>query len=457
MITTQDDVSWTSRLGVLALSLVLIELISGMQVYVAATINPLIANDFNAVQSYGLLVGAGMAATFITMPMAPAITRVMGMSRAFTLLTVISIAAGLMSALAPSLGIFVVGRIISGLASGALAVVSTGAIVKFLPATMRQKVLALNNLTWVFSALIGPTYGGVVASALNWRWAMVIYLPFLLVARLVIAWQMRFIDDVEPRQSAKLPFGWALALSGSILALGLMNRAGQWVLLVAIAGIAVAFVALRRLLPNRTLRAGKTRHAALVLLGVVNMAYLGADMVITLIGHENFDYSATQITWLLSCSGLAWALTGLWTGPKPATTQRVYLMRVCTGGVLLAVCLIVMGVSMWMHWAAVFFIGWAFAGLGIGLSFLDTLNVVMSPPIENDGIDAMEISSAMLLIESVPINVVGTLLASAVGWSYAHNVPILPVVLFIFLGIVTLTMLPLSRRASSGTTALMSL
>ena len=59
----------TTSVGRLALALLVVELLAGMQTYLNQTILPLLATDLRARDHYGLVTAAGTVPTFLTMPL----------------------------------------------------------------------------------------------------------------------------------------------------------------------------------------------------------------------------------------------------------------------------------------------------------------------------------------------------------------------------------------------------
>src|SRR5690349_18280083 len=154
------------------------------------TVVPIVGADLDAHEYYGVVTGTAQVAMFLTMPLGPWLLQRFRVERLLLDLTWLSVGGGVVSAVAPSVGVFVLGRAASGLASGALATVSLSAIVTAMPPAWRRAVLAGYNVIWVVASLVGPLYAGWVTSHVSWRWALVLYLPLLVVARAVIARQL---------------------------------------------------------------------------------------------------------------------------------------------------------------------------------------------------------------------------------------------------------------------------
>ena len=59
----------TTPVGHLALAMLVVELLAGMQTYLNQTVLPLLAADLGARDRYGLVTAAGTVPAFLTMPL----------------------------------------------------------------------------------------------------------------------------------------------------------------------------------------------------------------------------------------------------------------------------------------------------------------------------------------------------------------------------------------------------
>jgi len=139
----------------LGVTLLIIEFIGGMQTFVARVVLPFLGQDLQAHQFYGLIVGVGSAASFFTMPLGPWLISRFTVAKVMLFLTLFNISGGIISAFAAGGGSFVLGRVIAGLSSGALAAVSLNAIFTDLPPFWRRLVIAGYNVMWLIISFAG--------------------------------------------------------------------------------------------------------------------------------------------------------------------------------------------------------------------------------------------------------------------------------------------------------------
>ncbi|HEY0120111.1 MAG TPA: MFS transporter [Cellulomonas sp.] len=406
----------TPRYGVLAVALLSLELLAGVQTYLLATVVPLVAADLHAHQYYGVITGAAQVATFVTMPLGPWLLRRVPVNRLLLLLTWVAVAGGVVSALAPDVAVFVAGRLIGGLAAGGLATVSLAAIVSVLPASWRRLVLAGYNVAWVVVSLVGPLYAGWVASTLGWRWALVLYLPLLLAARAVVARQLR--GTMGGGGEEPLPLAWALMLALGVALLSVIGvRAVPVVVVVATAvvGAGLALVAAARLLPPGVFRVRRGRAAAVATMGLVTGAFFGAEAIVAIVVHDVLGDGTRAVAVVLGVGTLAWALLGLYVARRPASGAGTYAHRSGLGAALMAAGLMAMAAAPSFGGVLLVGLGWTVAGVGMGLVYLDTLNHIVEPPQEADGVTPARAAAATVLVEAVATAVTSTLAAAALG------------------------------------------
>lgn len=390
----------TTPRGHLALALLAVELIAGMQTFLLGTVTPLLAADLHGRELYGVVTAASQVAIFLTMPLGASLMHRFSPSTLLTWLTPVTVLAGVIGALSPTMWVFVASRVLAGLAAGVLATVGMGAIVTGLPPSWRQVILAANNLMWLFSAVVGPMYAAWVSHALSWRWAMVLYLPFLVLARWVIARQLgRQGAPARPEAKSKLPLLPAVALAAGIAGLSATALHSPLGWLLGALGLAVIVPSLVHLLPAgvATLRPGA--RAAIGLLGLLSLLVFSVDSVAAILAHDVLGFDEVWIGWLLTSMSFFWSLVGLACGRWPAA-GRSFLRRGGLGVVLLGAGALLMAWALAARQHAGFIAGFSVLGTGMGLVFLDAMNVAFTPEAA-DPLPPTDAASAATLAQQV--------------------------------------------------------
>lgn len=436
--------------GRLTLAMLVVELLAGMQVYINQTVLPLVASDLSARAHYGLVTAAATVPTFLTMPLGGAMLARWRADRLMTALTGLLVAGAAAGALAPDVGVYVLGEVVRGMAAGALSTVTMGAMVAGLPEAWRRAFLAASSAMWVVSSLAGPTYAAAISSGWGWRWALVAYIPVLVAARLVMARQIR---GLRVRDDDGAPLAAALAMAGGVALIGAVPASAPWFWPVSALGLGGVGWACSRVFPAGVLRLAPGRRAALATLTWVCACYFALDFLVSPAGHDVLALGPGAVGWALTTAGVLWSTVAVWCGAHPARRRRAYLVRTGAGGLLLALggallAAALAGAAPWWGLHA----GWGIAGLGMGLTHQDTLIRCVTDPVElgkaADGISEARSATAVTVAGNVGAAALGTLATTLVAPTSAGVeerlvVPVV-VVLTIMLGLTPL----LARRAA---------
>lgn len=421
-----------SRVGHLTLSMLVIELLAGMQVYINQTVLPLVAVDLGARAHYGLVTAAATMPTFLTMPLGGTMLARWRADHLMAVLTAMLVAGAAAGALAPNVVVYVLGEVVRGLAAGALATVTMGAMVAGLPEAWRRAFLAASSAMWVVSSLAGPVYAATISSGWGWRWALVAYVPVLVAARLVMARQIQGLrvsggdnDDSDNGGNGRndgndAPLIAALAMACGVALIGLAPAASPWFWPASGLGLVSAVWACSRVFPAGVLRLAPGRRAALATLTWVCASYFALDFLISPAGHDVLVLGPGAVGWALTAAGVLWSAAAMWCGAHPAWKGHEYLVRTGLGGLLFAVgggilAAALLGAVPWwgLH------LGWGLSGLGMGLTHQDTLIRCVTDPVElgqrNDGISQAQAATAVTVAANIGGATLGTLVTTLIA------------------------------------------
>ena len=164
----------------------------------------------------------------------------------------------LVCALAPSMPVLLVGRLIQGFGAGTLSALSFTMVRTLFDEALWSRALSLTSAAWGVATMAGPAIGGVFAQYGAWRaafWSVFVLVPFLLL--LVERSLPRDLPRPAP-PSTRLALLNLCVLVGSVLAVSVGSTA-SWAVANA-AGLAAALAGLmlfvwlearrRRLLPH---------------------------------------------------------------------------------------------------------------------------------------------------------------------------------------------------------------
>ena len=376
-----------------------------------ATTLPATTRDLGGLALYGWAFSAFMLTNLIGITIAGAEADQHGPARPYIVGVVLFVLGLLIAGTAPTMLVVVMGRAVQGFGAGFISSIAYVVIGRGYSEDARPRMLAVLSTAWVVPGLIGPALAGLVADHAGWRWVFLGLAPFPVVAAVLALPGMRRLartsdatrDWSQALAALRLATGAGLLLSG----LGAGAHAGLfYAIVLVVAGAALGYPALRRLLPPGTLRAAPGLPAAIATHGLLNMAFFGVDAFIPLALTEVRGQSATVAGLALTAATLTWT-SGAWIQAHFAkrhsrrSTAAVGLLIIIAGIILSATVLLPTVPALLAP------IAWGVAGLGIGLAFSTiSLVVLETAPAGQEG----NASSAMQLA-----NMLGVALATGIG------------------------------------------
>lgn len=106
----------------------------------------------------------------------------------FTVANLLFISGIIIDALAPLFGVLLVGRTIQGIGTGIALPLMFNIIMEQVPTSRIGFMMGSGNLITGVAPAIGPTFGGIVASKLNWRWVFYSLIPLLIISFVLGKW-----------------------------------------------------------------------------------------------------------------------------------------------------------------------------------------------------------------------------------------------------------------------------
>ncbi|GAA1836609.1 MFS transporter [Pseudonocardia ailaonensis] len=331
-------------LALLVAGALFMEILDGTVIAPAA---PHIAADFGvAPVDVNIAITAYVLTLAVLIPITGWLADRFGAKRVFVLALVLFGLASAGCALAPSLPVLTLTRVLQG--AGGAMMVPVGRLVVLRTTAKSDLVRAIAYLTWpaLMAPVVAPVVGGVLAEYASWRWIFVINVP-LAVAALVVA--LRIVPDLREDTVGPLDrTGFVLSAVGVaalIVALeGLGNGFGTVTavaLVVAVGGLGLAVRHLLRsprpLVDLRILKIVTYRVTAAS--GSVYRAVItGIPFLLPLLFQVGFGWSAAQ-------AGLVVIAVFVGNvGIKPATTplmRRLGIRTVLLGSIGIgAACLV---------------------------------------------------------------------------------------------------------------------
>jgi MFS family permease len=325
------------------------------------------------------------------------------------------VAGLLVCASAPTMTVFVLGRIVQGLGGGAAIVAVYVVVARTFPDALRPRVFAAMAGAWVVPALVGPFIAGAITQTWSWRVVFIAVIPLVVAAVWAVAPTLRRVDGPGATAEAEPALASVPSLSGEapdphgadsggtyvatdrsgrtrtagLLVLGALlvqdgaRRADAWGVAEAGVGLVILGLSLRSLLPAGVLRLARGLPSGVAARGLLGGAFFGAEAFIPLMLDDQRGFSVTTAGLALTASALGWFTGSWWQGRRGTGPERD---RLVVAGTLLVAAGIV-----GMAWAVVAplpllvaLVTWIVAGLGMGIT-VPSVNIAvlaMSPRAE---------------------------------------------------------------------------
>jgi MFS family permease len=373
--------------GRLAVGLLLLEFVAAVQVYVTATVLPLVSEELNGQRYYGLALSASTVALFVSTPLAAPIARRLGSRKVLLGSGVLYMAGTLLSAAATSMPVFAAGRIVQGLGGGAMFALGYAIVAEEFPSRMRARLIALLTSMWLLPSLLGPTGAALLATSVGWRWTLLTMLPPMIAAVALVAGRVSGQPPPgEPEQATPLAATAVMTVGAAAVSFG-GSRSGLLALVLLVAGLILVLGGASRVLPEGTATGSSPTAAAVAGLLLALFAFFGGDGLITLYVTAGLGDSIGWAAAALSAGGIAWSFSTL---AQPRLLDRSGqrgLGIVLAGSVMITVSLAGLFVLLLLVSsdpakvaAALVIVAWAAGGAGMGLVYPTlTLGALLVP------------------------------------------------------------------------------
>jgi MFS family permease len=338
------------------------------------TILPAVVPTLGGLDLYGWAFSAFWLTNIIGITLGGSDADRRGPARAFAIGVVLFAAGMVVAGAATGMPMVIAGRAIQGFGSGAIGSVVYAAIARAYPSSVTPRMIALVSSAWVVPGLVGPALAGTVTDALGWRWVFLGIVPPVLLMGLAVYPQLaRLGPAVRGTQASRTDANRALdavrLAVGSTLVLAALTI-GSLPLAAAflVGGGWLALGALRHLLPAGALRLAAGRPAVVAAVFGIAFAFFGTEAFVPLSVVDVRGGSVTLGGIALSAAAVTWA-GGSWLQAR-AASAGIRRMLVTSGAGLIGAGIVV--TSLVLLPAApvlVAAVGWAVAGLGMGLAY----------------------------------------------------------------------------------------
>ncbi len=210
--------------GLVTVSIMLATIMQALDTTIANVALPSMQGSLSATsEQISWVLTSYIVAAAITIPMTGFLAARLGRKRLFLLSVAGFTVASVLCGLATNLTELVAFRLLQGIFGAGLVPLSQAVLLDTYPREQHGSAMAMWGVGVMVGPILGPTLGGYLTDAFNWRWVFFINIPFGILSLLGI---LAFVPETERIQRRFDLFGFAL-LAIAIGALQLLLDRGQ--------------------------------------------------------------------------------------------------------------------------------------------------------------------------------------------------------------------------------------
>ena len=348
--------------------------LNAAETLMTATIMPSVAADIHGEAWFGWVVAIYLLGSILAGATSARLAQALGLKRALAAGALIYTLGCMAAALAPTIPLFVAGRLLQGVGGGWITGLSFIAVTRLFPQSLWSRVLSALAGVWGVASLVSPLVGGLFAQAGFWRGAFWIFaiqgLAFIAAAAMLVP---RSVAHSETR-SGPIPWGSLAALAGAILSIaaagltGQINRSAP----LAIAGLVLLALFFRLnhrakapMIPRQAANPLSGTGAGLAMIFCTTAATASITAYLPALLQTLYGATPVLAGYLLVSEAMAWTicafLAASW--PRPRLAIRAGAVMIVAGLVLFAsiiphgglwlapICSVIEGAGFGLAWA----------------------------------------------------------------------------------------------------------
>jgi len=349
--------------------------LNAAEIMMTATIMPSVAADIRGYAWFGWVVAIYLVGSILAGASAGRLALRLGLKRSLVIGGVTYALGCAGCALAPSISLFIAGRLLQGVGGGWVVGLCFVAVTRLFPQGLWSRVLSALAGVWGAASLISPLVGGLFAQSGFWRGAFWLFaaqgLLFVVAAAVLVP--APSADEAAPA-SGRISIPALAALTASILAIGAAGLTAGIAASLALAAAGISLLGLFLFLNSRSAaplvpaEAADPRTGTGAGLAVIFCMCAGtASITAYLPALLQTLYGATPVLagYILVSEAMAWSLaaflvasqtrSGAWIrmgGVGIAVGLAAFALIVPRGGLfLMPICTILEGASFGVLWA----------------------------------------------------------------------------------------------------------
>ena len=308
---------WSPERRPLTVGLVLTITLVAAEALAVSTAMPIVAKDLGGLELYGLVFSAFLVGSLVGIVIAGSLIDRTGVITPFIIgLALFAVGLALGGA-ATSMPMLIGARLIQGIGGGAIPPIAYVAIGRSLPEHLRPRMFATMSTAWILPGIFGPAIAGVVAEAFNWRLIFFGLLPVLAVSGSLAYRGLRQLTHQPAAASARstgsrIRDGLVVGIGVAVLTTGIASPSPIAIVGLGAIGVALTAWAFVRLVPPGTLRSERGYPSAVLLRGLLTLAFFTIDAYVALLLVQVRGWSAAAAGVALTAATISWTL-GSWT------------------------------------------------------------------------------------------------------------------------------------------------
>ncbi|MDQ1082100.1 MULTISPECIES: MDR family MFS transporter [Microbacterium] len=417
-----------TRLRVLVAALLSVSFLGALDHTVVSTSLATIAGQLGALEHMSwIMVGYTLAAT-VMLPVLGKLGDIVGPRLVFVVSLVTFLVASLVCGFAPDLGWLIAARVLQGLGSAGLQLMSQTIIARVTTARERPRYMAIIGAAFPIAIVVGPVVGGLITDYWSWPWVFWINIPVGVVALvLAVTAVPRLPGGAHPRFDVPGSLVFTASLLALILAVTWIGDDALRPAAIACAvgaGVGIlALVAIERraaapILPPRILR----DRTILVCLGLSLVVGAGLFSVVAYVPtyvQMAYRTSATVSGLVPIATVLGMLVSSLLTGWLVSRSGRYRLYPIAGTALaalgLVAMALLPAGIPLWVPMGVM-----AAVGIGTG-AFTNLIFAVVQSAASRDDLGA--VTATTNLVRQIGAAVGTAVVGGVIGFAVAAGLP----------------------------------
>ena len=195
-----------SQTGIKPIPILIAFLIAGfVGLFSETALNMALGNlmiEFNVISSTVQWITTGYLLTMgILIPVSALLIQWFSTRQLFVASLLFSIAGAIVSGMAPTFEVLLLGRVIQAIGTGLLIPLMFNTVLVIFPIHKRGTIMGLVGLVMMSAPAIGPATAGLIIEVLSWNWILWLLIPFLLFS---LVYGLLFVQNVTTLTKPKI-------------------------------------------------------------------------------------------------------------------------------------------------------------------------------------------------------------------------------------------------------------